>query len=434
MVLRMLWRSFFEGRRRKILAAATVALAATLITTLFALSVDVGDKMAKEMTSYGSNIRVTPKADAMPLLIGGVDYNPLKGRDYLNERDLPKIKDIFWRNNIVGLVPRLALPATAEIDGTALRISVTGTYFDHLLPLPSDEGYRTGVRDINRFWQVEGTWPDDASESQALVGSRLAARLGVVAGGTLRLRTGDGADGPLRTVAIAGILTTGGEEDDGVTVPLAMAQAMAGLPGRIQSIDVSALTVPENDLARKARRGPEALSSEEYDKWYCTAYVGSIAHQIEEVLADTSARPIWQVAAGEGAVITRIQMLLLVVSAAAIAAAAMCVSALMNTTVLERAREIGLMKALGAAPWEIHLLFVGEAVIVGLIGGALGILAGYAVAQGVGWSVFQSGVDVRPITVPVVLAISVITVLAGSILPSRAIAALLPVEVLHGRR
>lgn len=434
MMFRMLWRSFFEGRRRKILAAATVALAATLITTLFALSVDVGDKMAREMTSYGSNIRVTPRADAVPLLIGGVDFNPLKGRDYLNESDLPKIKDIFWRNNVVGLAPRLTASAVLEAQGTRVRAPLIGTYFDHPLPLPDDAQYRTGVRGINRFWQVSGDWPQDGDAPQVLLGRQLAERLHTGPGDVLHLTDADKTGTAARALTVTGILTTGGEEDGAVIAPLAFVQAMTGLAGRVQAVDVSALTVPENELSRKARRGPEALSSEEYDLWYCTAYVSSISHQIEEAVADASARPIWQVAAGEGAVIDRIQMLLLVVSAAAIAAAAMCVSALMNTTVMERAKEIGLMKALGAAPWEIHLLFIGEAVIVGLIGGAVGLLAGYGVAQAVGWSVFQSSVEVRPITIPVVLALSVITVLVGSILPSRAIAALLPVEVLHGRR
>ncbi len=107
MFFRILRQSFFEGRKRKILAAATVALAATLITALLDLSVDVGDKMAREMKSYGANIRVVPKSETVALEVGGIDYNPLKGRDYLDESDLPLIKDIFWRNNIVGLAPFL---------------------------------------------------------------------------------------------------------------------------------------------------------------------------------------------------------------------------------------------------------------------------------------------------------------------------------------
>lgn len=433
MLVRMLRQSFFEGYRRKALAAVTVALAATLITTLFALSVDVGDKMAREMKSYGSNIRVTPKSEATSLVIGGIDYNPLKGRDHLNEADLAKIKDIFWRNNIVGLAPRLTLTVTAGREGAAEAsdVPLVGTYFDHVVALPDDPSWRTGVRTIFPFWKVEGQWPDDAS-SDVLVGQDLAHRLGLSRGDALRIAD-PARPGAERVVKVAGLLATGSADDQAVVAPLGLVQQMTGLSGKVQSVDVSALTVSENELSRRASRGVESLSTEEYDVWYCTAYVSSIAHQIEEAVASATARPIWQVASGEGAVIGRIQMLLLVVSLAAVAAAAMAVAALTTTTVTERAREIGLMKALGATTGQVYLLFIGEAVIVGLIGGAIGLAAGYFVAQAIGWSVFGVGVEVQPITVPVVLAVSVLIVLVGSIFPSRAIASLLPVEVLHGR-
>ncbi|MFT4079293.1 ABC transporter permease [Rhodomicrobium sp.] len=433
MLVRMLRQSFFEGYRRKALAAATVALAATLITALFALSVDVGDKMAREMKQYGSNIRVTPKSETTSLVIGGIDYNPLKGRDYLNETDLPKMKDIFWRNNIVGLAPRLSMPVNVEGNGAASQIPLVGTYFDRVTPLPSDSAWRTGVKITNPFWKAEGAWPDDASTSEVLVGQDLAKRLGIGVGGSLILRDANKPDAPPRDVKVTGILASGAGEDQAIVAPLPLVQEMANLAGKVQSVDVSALTVAENDLSRKASHGSETLSSKEYDTWYCTAYVSAISHQIEEAVAGVAARPIWQVASGEGAVIGRIDMLLLVVSLAAIAAAAMAVAALTNTTVSERSKEIGLMKALGATTGQVYTLFMGEAIVVGLLGGALGLVLGYFVAQSVGWSVFGTDIEIQPITVPVVLFVSVMIVLIGSILPSRAIARLLPVEVLHGR-
>lgn len=430
MFLRLLRQSFRRGYARKALMAVTVAMTATLVTALIALSVDVGDKMTVEMKSYGSNIRVTPRTETMPLVIDGRDYNPLKGRDDLDEADLPRVMDIFWRNNIVGMAPRLTLAVETE-DGAS--VTLIGTWFEHPLPLPDDAGYRTGVRAINPFWQVEGRWPDESAAREVLAGQALARRLGIMTGDSLRLADPARPQAPPLVVSVSGILATGGEEDQALVAPLALAQQMAERPGRFQSLDVSALTVPENELSRKAGRDMDELSREEYDLWYCTAYVSAIAHQIEEVIPSVSARPIWQVASGEGEVIGRIQMLLVMVSAAAVAAAAVAVAALAGTTVKERAAEIGLMKALGAAEIEIHLLFMAEAAIIGAAGGLIGLAAGFAVAQGIGWSVFGTSVEVRPVIVPVVLAIAVATVLIGSIAPARTISRLLPVKVLHGR-
>ena len=103
----MLRQSFVKGWRRKALATATIVLAASLITALMNISIDVGDKMSKEMKSYGANINLVPKSESISLEIGGVDYNPLEGQVLIDENDLPKIKEIFWANNIVGYAPFL---------------------------------------------------------------------------------------------------------------------------------------------------------------------------------------------------------------------------------------------------------------------------------------------------------------------------------------
>ena len=171
-------------------------------------------------------------------------------------------------------------------------------------------------------------------------------------------------------------------------MPLSAVQKLLGLEGKIQSVKVSALTVPENDLSRKARANTDALDAEEYDRWYCTAYVSSISHQLEEAISGAIVRPIWQVAASEGVVIGKIQLLLAVVTLAALIAAAMGIASLMSTGIIERSKEIGLMKALGAYQWQIALLFYCEAIISALIGGTLGCIAGWGLARFIGSALF----------------------------------------------
>jgi putative ABC transport system permease protein len=431
MFFRMLRQSFMRGRRRKALATATIVLAASLITALMNLSIDVGDKMAKEMKSYGANINVVPKSESIPLEIGGVDYNPLKGQVFIDEKDLPKINEIFWHNNIVGFAPFLRV--TAELRGSETKsVSLIGTHFDTVMPGSADEEFRIGVRPINPFWQVQGAWPEDGDRAGVLAGAALARELNLKIGDAVVVKMpGEKKE---QTLAVKGILSTGGAEESALVAPLRFVQKLAGLEGRVQSVSVSALTVPEDGLSRKARHGSDSLNSLEYDRWYCTAYVSSISHQIEEAVPNVTARPIWQVAAGEGTVINKIQLLMIVVTLAVFIASGLGISSLMVTTIMERSREIGLMKALGASEAEVHLLFLTESTIVGIVGGLLGCAAGAALSQLIGVSIFGSMVSFNPIVIPVNVVISVMIALAGSLMPARLLAKLHPAEVLHGRR
>lgn len=434
MFFRMLRQSFFRGWRRKALATATIVLSASLITALMNISIDVGDKMSREMKSYGANINVVPKSEAIPLEIGGVDYNPLKDRVFINEADLPRIKEIFWHNNIVGFAPFLKTPVEIAGQGKK-RINLIGTWFDRQVPINGDSEYRTGIKLVSPYWQVQGEWPNeqDAQEGEILAGVLLARELSLKAGDRITVRT-SGKTPREESFVVKGLLTTGGAEENALVAPLATVQRLAGLAGKVQSVSVSALTVPEDRLSRKARHSSDSLDSAEYDRWYCTAYVSSVSLQIEEAIPNVTSRPIWQVAAGEGAVVNKIQLLMIVVTIAAFIASGLGISSLMVTTIMERAREIGLMKALGAANWEVYLLFLSESAVVGVVGGLLGCVAGAGLSQIIGLSIFGSTVSFSPIVIPVNIAVSVLIALSGSLMPSRLITKLYPAEVLHGRR
>jgi len=432
MFFRMLRQSFVRGRRRKALATITIVLAASLITALMNISIDVGDKMSKELKSYGANINAVPKSEAVPLEIGGVDYNPMKDKVFINESDLPKIKEIFWHNNIVGLAP--FLKTTVEIAGKEKKqVSLMGTDFDKQIPVAGDDEFRIGVKTVFPYWQVTGEWLDDNDASSILAGAGIAREMNLKTGDAVKIKI-SGETQKEKVFTIKGILSTGGKEESAFIASLLAVQKLAGLEGKIQSVSVSALTVPEDKLSRRARHSSESLSSLEYDRWYCTAYVSSISHQIEEALPNVTARPVWQVAAGEGAVVNKIQLLMIVVTIAAFIASGLGISSLMVTTIMERSREIGLMKALGAANREVYLLFLSESAIVGVAGGLLGCLAGAGLSQVIGLSVFGSFVSFSPIVIPVNIVISVLIALAGSLMPSRLITKLYPAEVLHGRR
>lgn len=440
MLSRMLLQSWRHGLKRKLLAIMTIFLAAGLVSALLAVSIDIGDKMARELKSYGANILIEPASSAVlsAEINGG---NSLSTQDFLDEKELPNVKDIFWRNNIVGFAPLLS----AEVEGKNLtqnnthNISILGTFFDRPIAIPDEDDYHTGQRIISPYWKVQGQWVDDSQKNigeniPALLGNQLANRTQWKIGDQIQLNYHEGETQRQLHLHIVGILSTGGAEEQQIVLPLSAVQNLLNLSGKVQAIKVSALTVPENKLSRKARDNPDALAAEEYDRWYCTAYVSSISHQLEEAISGAVVRPIWQVAASEGVVIEKIQLLLAVVTVAALVAAAMGIASLMTTTIIERSKEIGLMKALGAYQWQIVLLFYCEAIISALLGGALGCVAGWGLAKFIGITLFGSPLDFAWIVVPCVLVLSMIIALIGTWFPAHRIAQLYPVEVLYGRQ
>ncbi|RDT55070.1 ABC transporter permease [Escherichia coli] len=427
MLWRMLRQSWGRNLRRKMLAILTVFLASSLISALLAVSIDIGDKMSRELKSYGANILIEPAGQAALPAIFSEKSNPLSGQDFLDEAELPNIKDIFWRNNIVGFAPMLG----GEVTVNGRDIQILGTFFSQPVDIPDEEGYQTGQRTVSPFWQVSGEWPQEPTGDvpQTLVGHALARNSGWKVGDTLTLSAGHRT----QTVVVSGILSSGGEEDNQLVMPLNVVQQLLNLQGKVQAIRVSALTVPENELSRRARENLDALNAEEYDLWYCTAYVSSIAHQLEEAISGAEVRPVWQVAASEGVVIDKIQLLMGVVTLAALAAAAMGIASLMTSTIMERAKEIGLMKALGARQWQILLLFYLEAASSGLAGGAVGCIAGWGLAKAIGLMLFDAPLNFAWVVIPCVLVIAVLISLIGTWFPARRIARLYPVEVLYGR-
>ena len=435
MLFRMLFQSWKHGLKRKLLAIITIFLASGLVSALLAVSIDIGDKMAKELKSYGANILIEPASSAVLPEVGKANTS-LATQDFIDEKELPNIKDIFWRNNIVGFAPLLS--AEVQIEG-GQKIGVLGTFFDHNIAIPDEDDYHTGQKIISPYWHVEGEWVDDAqnhftTQVPALIGKQLAQTLNRKIGDRFVLRYQTQEQDNRIEIEIKGVVSTGGNEEQQILLPLSAVQNLLNLQGKVQSVKVSALTVPENELSRKARSNVDALDAAEYDRWYCTAYVSSISHQLEEAVSGAVVRPIWQVAASEGVVIEKIQLLLAVVTLAAVIAAAMGIASLMTTSIIERSKEIGLMKALGAYQWQIVLLFYCEAIISALFGGIFGCVAGWGLARFIGISLFNEPLSFAWIVIPCVLVLAILIALIGTWFPAHRIARLYPVEVLYGRQ
>jgi putative ABC transport system permease protein len=437
MFLRIVADSFGRRPRHKLLTGAALALGMGVATAALSVSLDVGDRLAKEFRGLGANLLVTPQADSLPLEIGGVDYRPVNAGAYLPDADLPKLKTIFWHNNIVAFAPELQFSVqTAKWDlaGKELKeraeASLIGTWVDHRINLEDGSAYTTGVDKTNGWWKVEGRWFDEA-QRECVVGSKAADRLHLRIGDEISVNVPD----PSKMVqlyssfTVTGILYTGGEEDQAIVTSLSRAQGLSRLGQQYRKLYVSALTKPEDDFAR---RDPKTMKPDEFERWSCSPYVSSIAYSIKETLPGADVRVIRRVAEGEGQILTRVRMLLWLVTAAALLAAVLAVGASSAASVIERRTEIGLMKALGAGSGTVGFLLAAEQLLLAFAGGGVGYAIGIVLARLLGERIFGAAPEPSLIVFFVILGLAAGVTILGSALPLRRASRYEPAPILRG--
>ena len=432
MFFRLVYQSFYRQRRSKLLAGMAIIFGVAVATAMIAVATDIGDKMNRELRAYGPNIVVYPREETLDVEIGGVNLKPVTSGAFLKESDLPRLKGIFWGHSIKDFAPFLsfkvnpALPGTASSAPSELSVELIGTYFSKTIHY-GKETIVTGVKNTYPWWKVEGAWPsDEPSADQAqpvnvLAGKQFADDHHLKSGAILRVGG--------RLLKISGILSTGGPEDRAIIAPLTLVQQIAHKPDAVRRLYVSALTKPEDALAR---RNPKTMSAVMYDRWYCSPYANSIAFQINEALPYAHAEQIRQVAQNEGSVLSRIMGLMWLVTMAALVAAVLAVSAAMMNTLMARRREIGLMKALGATRTSVAALFFAEGATLAVVGGGVGFALGILLAQRISLKIFGSSLHVEAALLPVVLLVSFLILLLGSAFALRRAVHLDPTVVLRG--
>ena len=432
MQFRMIRGALFRQLGKMSLIAFTIMLGASLATAMLNVMWDVGDKVNAELKTYGANITVKPKDSSLLADIYNIeDDSSALQVSWLKESELGNLKTIFWAFNIVDFAPFLEKNVTLP-DGTTAKI--TGTWFNHHLSLPTGEELDAGVTDLRSWWDItDGAWIDEQSadaENSIMVGTNLAAAKGIKVGDKLTL-TGSAAS---QEVTVAGIYDAGSDEDDEIYAPLDLVQALSDSEGNVGTIEVSALTTPDNELAVRAAKNPKALSSADYETWYCTAYVSAICYQIEEALTNASASAVRQVADSEGTILEKTQLLMILITILSMIASALGISNLVMASVMERSKEIGLLKAIGAYDGSITATVMAEILITALVGGVAGYFLGFGFAQLIGQTVFGSAIEMNTTVIPIVALLILAVTVAGSLPAIRTVLKLRPAEVLHGSK
>lgn len=407
MLIRILKGVVYRNRGSFALTLVSAVVGAALVASLGSLALGIADKISAELKRYGANILVKPASS-----------------DALAEADLIAMKSsIFWRHNVVGITPYLYSEAVVVGPSGSAPALVSGTWFDR--QIQRDPEFRTGLRSTSPFIEVEGEWPVDRDEPRCIIGSTLAERLSVRPGDFVIARLGS-TDA---TLQVTGIMSSGGYEDEQLFVPLEHLQRLTGRPGVVSQALVSAVTVPLDDFGR---RDPDSMTKTEFDKWYCTAYVTSVSKQIQEAVAGSTVRPIWQVVEAEGKVLSQLSWLVYALVGVTLVASSLAVSTTLMGNVMRRRTEIGLLKALGGEPRQVAVIFLFEAAAIGVVAGVLGWAVGWVLARYLGEAVFGSPFEFGARLLFISLAASLSVTVAGAWLPLREALSVPAGEVMRG--
>jgi putative ABC transport system permease protein len=261
------------------------------------------------------------------------------------------------------------------------------------------------VRLTSPFWRVEGRWPDKPGE--VLVGVDVFGATGLAAGSLLTL---DGRNSSQeryeKDFTVAGVVSTGSIEDGFIYLSLGDMGEMTREPGLADLAEASLSTdgAPLSDLAAAARLAAPGVE----------------------------AKLVARVARSEETVLGKLTWLVYLVTLVVLSLTMICVTTTMMTVVIERRREIGLKKALGAGNRAVAREFLGEGVMLGVAGGLLGSGAGLLFARVVSVSVFGRGLTPEAHLVPVTVAVSALVTVLASLWPVRRAVDVEPAVVLRG--
>ena len=427
----MFWRivkgALFRQKGKMALIAFTVALGASLATSMLNTMLGVGDKVNQELKTYGANINVLPKEASLLDDLYGMQEKEGQVQKYLKESELPNIKTIFWAYNIVDYTPYLNTWVSCNNDSKHTKM--VGTWFNNHMDLPTGESVDTGMIRLKNWWEVQGEWLSENDSDSVMLGKIFADRNGFKVGDEIQLKSNN----LNKKLKVKGIFSSGSDEDAFIYATLKTAQEFAGVTGVVNKVEVSALTTPDNDLARKAAKNPLSLTIKEREVWYCTAYVSAICYQITEVMTDSVAKPIRQVAESEGDILNKTTLLMVLITVLTLIGSGFGISNLITASVMERSNEIGLQKAIGASNGRIISIILVEIILTAIFGTVIGYGVGLLLTQIIGLTVFGSAIAPTAMVVPIVAILIILVTILGSIPAIRYLLNLNPTEVLHGR-
>jgi putative ABC transport system permease protein len=381
---RLLFQLLRGSRGRLAVALIAIVSGAAVISALLNLNLDVGSKLTQEFRTLGANVVIAPsqsQGSAPPTGNAAPSSNVAGLMD--ENLVLQQMKSV--KTAEITAAPYLYVIARVEKN----PVVVAGTWLDE-------------AQKLSPTWKIEGNRVNSRDDLvHVLVGQNVARDLHLAPGSEFALDY----LGRTAKLTVAGVVDSGDAEDNQVFVNLGVAQQLSNLDGQIGLLQLNVGGGSEN--------------------------VADVAAKLAAALPGYDVHPIRQVTAAEGALLSRLRLLIFSMIALILVLTSLCVLATMAALAIERREDVGLMKALGGSISRVVGLFLAEVGVLGAAGGAIGCIVGMVLTRWMGHRVFEATISMRWEIIPLTIALMIAVALAGAS-PLRMLGNVKPAAIFRG--
>ncbi len=388
MYLRLITRSLIRRASRLITAVLAIAIGATILSGLVTIYYDIPEQLGREFRSYGANLIIMPS-----------------GENGINENDINRVKNLIGREKIVGFAPYRY--QTIKINEQPFLLA--GTDLEQ-------------VKNNSPFWYIEGDWQN------VMIGREVAEVLNLNLGDDFKIqgvkfggqaeasnqnysaeenKTRDfGSQYFSEKLNVKGIITTGGAEEGFIFADMKILNDLIEDNFKADVIECSII----------------ANASE----------LENLTQQISKAMPNLEPRAVRRLTQSQDIVLGKLEALVLLVTVIVLIITMISVYTTMTAMVAERKKEIALKKALGAENRLVMSELLGEGILLGFVGGALGVFLGYEFALRVSLNVFGRGINFQWALIPVTIIVFIAITVIASIMPVRKVMEIHPAIILKG--
>jgi len=363
------------------------------IVSIISIGEGLRETITGELESFGANnILISPGG-------GGGGFGPPSFSEPLNEKDVKNIERIRGTDTVFGILMR---GLSFEFKDEKKVLNIFGLDFDNAAEFFSDMG----------GYELQSGRIPRPEEKDSIVMGYLAAKKSF----DEEIRVKDKVTINDENFRVAGIFKETGSESDDNLILMCM-ECMRDLTG--VEDEISIIFVKVSDAKR----------------------IDSIAEDIQEEMDDEHGEDVMSVFTTKQLteqilmITGSLTLFLSAIAGVSLLVAGIGISNTMLMSVMERTREIGIMKSIGASNIKIMMLFLTESIIIGFIGGVVGILLGILISQGLSQVDIQGGLPLITAVTPQLLIMgltfSVIVGAVSGFFPARRAAKLNPIEALR---